>query len=190
MELGRVLLVRGIEFVARAAAEAVPPVISGWTPAANAAIDRADSVGVTVTDDVSLSTATISARYDALGIEEMIYDGEAFAAAYSGSSVVVTSSTQVFAIIRDAGWLDAFMLRVTAVDGDGNRALDAAGYEVRGALGVAVPAMVPAGWSRPTLQDLIDSTRADFRALDGGEAPLFRRSVESVLAKVMPALAH
>lgn len=166
------------------------PVVSGWAPEANSTLDRADTVAVTVADTVGLSSVCLSARFDALGLEELVYDGAAFSAAYSGSAVVVTPTSLAFVLVRDAGWLDAMALRITAVDGAGNRTMTSASYEIRGALAVPPSGQVPAGFSRPTLQDLIDRSRADFKLLEGGEAPLFRATVEAVLARVMPGLAH
>ena len=170
--------------------DVVAPVIDNWSPAPGRSVDRGGAILVRAFDGRRLALVVVSARYPALGITELVFDGASFSPDYAASSVATSATTVALQISRSGGFLDALELLVVAVDASGNVSRASAAFEVSGALGALTPAPANAVFSRPTLQTLVDRVRGDFRALEGSEGPFWSRSLENALAKSVPGMAH
>lgn len=162
------------------------------TPPNGSVIDRADTLALTVEDSpTGLGVVVIYARYPSLGVDEMIWDGLQFAGPYDESSRVDSPpSEQAFTLHRAGGWLDTLEILVVAVDAAGAVSRFTLPYEVTGTLGEASTPPATRTFAVPSLTTLIDRVRGDFRALELAEGVFWDRSLELVLSRVIPGLAH
>lgn len=115
-----------------------PPTIA-FTPNTGATIAPADTLIVTVFDNDQIEEAlpfgvAIYANYPTLSRTELVYDGSAFAAPYSGSVVETTPApgqTIEYTVGRTPGWTShPLTLLVVAYDVAGNQKLGSASYTV------------------------------------------------------------
>lgn len=92
-------------------------------PVEGSVISRATSIQVTVTTTGTLRRVIISALYGGSTVEEVVHNGVAFAASYSGGSnarLDLINGFQ-FTILKLGGWRGSSVtLRVCAIDTSGN----------------------------------------------------------------------
>lgn len=106
--------------VAPGAGDGAAPVVTLVSPA-SLQLERDTPVVVDVTDNVALRRTFLVARFASLGVEEVIHDGERFAAGYSGSSTrSEISGGSRFTIRRNAGWAAPPDIGVYAIDTSGS----------------------------------------------------------------------
>jgi len=92
-------------------------------PAAGTPVDALTPLVLEVTDDIALGMLIIAARFPTRGIEEVVHNGQRFAAQYDGaSSRVAVAAGFRFTILRNGGWVDAPTIDVYAVDAAGTEA--------------------------------------------------------------------
>ena len=101
-------------------ADAVPPVVTLVSPASGQVEDSTPIV-VEVTDNVALRRVLVMARFDSLGVEDLVHNGERFAAAYSGDSTrSPIAGGWRYVIRRNSGWRAPVMIDVYAFDTSGS----------------------------------------------------------------------
>lgn len=106
-----------------AGAPGAPPLIEWLDPAPGTPIARDAAITVRVTD-ANLELAVLTARFAALGLDEVVWRS-AFAARYRASELVIAGAARTFTIRRTGGWPAAVRLAVDAVDADGQIGDDA-----------------------------------------------------------------
>lgn len=113
----------GVTPLTASAAANTPPTVTWVSPAPGTPISPRDAIVVDIGDDVleDLSLIIVSARFESLGLEEVVFRGEYFASAYAESEVSVTSSAR-FTLRRRGGWPGSVRIQVDVVDGGGERA--------------------------------------------------------------------
>ena len=94
------------------------PLIEWLDPAPSTPITRDQAITVRVTD-ADLELAVLSARFAALGLEEVVWRDGAFASRYAASELVIAGAARTFTIRRTGGWPASVRLAVDAVDADG-----------------------------------------------------------------------
>lgn len=99
------------------------PIVSLLFPL-NQALESQASIGIDVTDpDGNLGRVIITARIDAAGVEEVVFQGERFASAYAARSTRVAIANGFrYTISRSAGWPGSPSIDVYAVDATGSEA--------------------------------------------------------------------
>lgn len=100
-----------------------PPVVSLNFPL-NQAVEGQASIGIDVTDvGGNLGRVIITARIEAFGIEEVVFQGDRFAPAYAARSTRVAIANGFrYTISRSAGWPGSPSIDVYAVDAAGSEA--------------------------------------------------------------------
>lgn len=94
------------------------PAIGNWTPDLATEIAATTPVGFDATDAHGFRRIVVyAATSDGGG--EMVYDGAAFVAPYTGSSTAAIANGLRFSIVRNGGWLASPRLTVIAVNVDG-----------------------------------------------------------------------
>lgn len=101
-----------------AGAPGAPPLIEWLDPAPGTPIARDAAITVRVTD-ANLELAVLTARFAALGLDEVVWRGAAFSARYRASALAVAGPARTFTIRRTGGWPASVRLAVDAVDADG-----------------------------------------------------------------------
>lgn len=106
-----------------AAGSGSQPVVSLNFPL-NQAVESQASIGLEVTDpDGNLGRVIITARIEAFGIEEVVFQGDRFAPAYAARSTRVAIANGFrYTISRSAGWPGSPSIDVYAVDAAGSEA--------------------------------------------------------------------
>ncbi len=100
------------------ASDGQPPLVSLVSPAAGA-LDAATAIVVDVTDQ-DLGQVIVAARFESLGVEEVVHQGTRFSAAYAGgSSRAAISGGWRYTIRRGTGWPAAPTIDVYAIDTGG-----------------------------------------------------------------------
>lgn len=99
------------------------PVVSLSFPI-NQAVESQTPIGIDVTDsNGDLGRVIITARIDAFGIEEVVFQGDRFASAYAARSTRVAIANGFrYTISRSAGWPGSPSIDVYAVDATGTEA--------------------------------------------------------------------
>ena len=103
-------------------ADVTDPSIGSVTPSPGV-IGRATTLSFQVTDAVLPKSGVAMVVVLALFADrrEVVYDGTAFLAPFTGSSTTPITDGASFSIVRTGGWnRDAFTLRIVAIDGAGN----------------------------------------------------------------------
>jgi hypothetical protein len=122
------------------------PVIAA-TPASASTIDDDDSIQIDVTDAYAggLASIDVTAIYPS-GASDNVYSSSAFGANYTNGTNAISSITNGnrLVILRDGtGWPETTMvIRVTATDVQGNRAVSDLAYTVTGFFVASAPAVV------------------------------------------------
>lgn len=96
------------------------PVVTLISPSVLEALDRDTAIVVEVTDNVALGRVLLVAQLESLGVEELVHNGDRFAAAFSGSSSrVAVAGGWRYTVKRGGGWAAPPTLTVYAVDSTG-----------------------------------------------------------------------
>lgn len=96
------------------------PVVTLVSPSVLEALDRDTAVVIDVTDNVALGRVLVVAQLESLGVEELVHNGDRFAAAFSGSSSrVAIAGGWRYTVRRGGGWAAPPTLTVYAVDATG-----------------------------------------------------------------------
>lgn len=106
-------------YVASGASAGNPPAVSVVSPVGTVATDGA--ITLDVTDDTGLRRVVIVARFAELGIEEVVHQGDRFAARYTGTATPIASGSRI-AFTRIGGWPAPPVIDVYAVDTSGGEA--------------------------------------------------------------------
>jgi hypothetical protein len=102
------------------AGDGAPPVVTLISPA-SLLLERDTPIVIDVTDNIALRRCMVVARFDTLAIEELVHNGDRFAAAYTGASSrqPITGGLR-YTIRRNAGWPAPPVLDVFAIDTSGS----------------------------------------------------------------------
>lgn len=100
----------------------VAPVVENITPAAGSPISSGTTLGFDVVDNVALRRVVVLARFVG-GAQDVVHDGDAFAAAYApGSTRTAIAGGFRYRIRRVGGWPSSPSILPLAVDTSGNEA--------------------------------------------------------------------
>lgn len=102
-------------------ADSAAPVISVVSPAVGTAITSSTSLVIDVTDGVSLGIAILWVAFPGRLAPELIHDGDAFSAAYVGSTRTVVAGGYRYSLTRVGGWPGSPSVYAKAIDSQGNR---------------------------------------------------------------------
>lgn len=96
------------------------PVVSALFPAANVPVNPASSLGfdVTVPGGKVLALITISLGFSGVQVEEVVYDGNAFVGAYTGTITAIAEGFR-FRFQRAGGLLGSPRMKIRAVSSGG-----------------------------------------------------------------------
>lgn len=87
------------------AVDTTPPVVALIEPADGGELDRFAAVVLEVTDETALGRVFVVARYPTLGVEEVVHQGDRFAALYTGaSSRASIAGGYRYSVRRNGGW--------------------------------------------------------------------------------------
>jgi hypothetical protein len=98
------------------------PTITQMEPAPGTAIGRYQPISFTATDPDGIGACFIWASYEALGLDEVVYDGEQFTTRYAGTMVGSETELSFSGVLRKGGWpvsawkIRAPHLHVAAID--------------------------------------------------------------------------
>lgn len=151
------------------------PQIYGWNPASGSSILRTATVGVTTEDEQELSHVEVTVEH-ASGLVEVVYDGTALKAPYTGSTLFPTPPNVLgFLVLRGGlGWpSSSFTVKVRAFDNDGNETQDSATYTVTNPWDASAPQVTNV--SPPTGTPIARSAPVFFDVTD--DSGLFRRVI-------------
>ena len=88
---------------------------------ASGQVEPSTAIDLEVTDNVALRRVLVVARFDSLGVEELVHNGDRFAAAYSGRSTrLAVAGGSSYSIRRNGGWPAPVTLEVYAIDTSGS----------------------------------------------------------------------
>lgn len=97
------------------------PLIENVTPTASSSILRTATISFDITDDEDLLQNAIVEAIYTTGNIEVVHDGSAFGAQFSGARVPITDGYSYSFSRDDAGWpTSTLTIRITAVDSAGN----------------------------------------------------------------------
>lgn len=104
------------------AADTAAPTMAANTPSNGATLTTTtQDVSVDVTDASTISRIILKASYSDGGVEEVVYDGAAYATGYSGSTSSISGGTR-FTFHRTAGWRSTPTIKLQSRDSLNNEA--------------------------------------------------------------------
>lgn len=107
-------------YVASGASSGNPPAVSVVSPVVGT-VATDGAITLDVTDDTGLRRVVIVARFAELGIEEVVHQGDRFAARYAGTETSIAGGSRI-AFTRIGGWPAPPVIDVYAVDTSGGEA--------------------------------------------------------------------
>lgn len=102
----------------------VPPAVTDFDPAPGQTITKNEPLAFTISDASGIPRVFVSVRYPETGLEEVAYDGLAFAPFYDTSTRQPLAGPEPsfrFTLRRGGGgWPSSPLVKVDGVDGNGN----------------------------------------------------------------------